>query len=270
MNKLEQHFSAMWQAYTKVNPDAKIIHELFAKDNTKVVNDHIALRTYDLEPIKIEALAKTFLQQGYVAKADYVFKNKHLRAKHFEHTDINSPKIFISSLQVDALSVDAQKIIHKLVEQVPTDKIKQDDFCYSGRLWDASYADYKKLLAESEYAAWLAAFGFMPNHFTISINHLDNISKISEVNQLLKTNGFALNISGGEIKGTPQDLLEQSSTLAKPVAVEFTDGRQIIPGCYYEFAKRYPDKTGNLFQGFVLKSADKIFESTDVNSPNIN
>ena len=32
---------------------------------------------------------------------------------------------------------------------------------------------------------------------------------------------------------------------------------------YYELAKRYPLPSGELFQGFVPASADKIFESTD-------
>jgi len=36
-----------------------------------------------------------------------------------------------------------------------------------------------------------------------------------------------------------------------------------IKSCYYEFARRYPDRKGLLFQGFVSASVDKIFESTD-------
>jgi hypothetical protein len=45
--------------------------------------------------------------------------------------------------------------------------------------------------------------------------------------------------------------------------MEFQDGMFEIPGCYYEFARRYTDKEGNLFSGFIAKSADKIFESTN-------
>jgi len=57
--------------------------------------------------------------------------------------------------------------------------------------------------------------------------------------------------------------LEQSATLAAPVDVEFSDGVRRIPGCYYEFARRYPLPNGTLYTGFVERSADKIFESTD-------
>ena len=79
----------------------------------------------------------------------------------------------------------------------------------------------------------------------------------------LKKEGHALNSSGGEVKGTPAQLLEQSSTLADQVDVIFQEGVFPVPSCYYEFAKRYPDADGKIFSGFIAGSADKIFESTD-------
>ena len=65
------------------------------------------------------------------------------------------------------------------------------------------------------------------------------------------------------MKGTPEVYLEQTATLANTIEVTFADGKISIPACYYEFAKRYPMKNGKLYQGFVAKSADKIFESTN-------
>ncbi len=48
---------------------------------------------------------------------------------------------------------------------------------------------------------------------------------------------------------------------------EFVDDNKVskhqVPSCYYEFAKRYKDAKGKLYQGFVAASADKIFESTN-------
>ncbi len=82
----------------------------------------------------------------------------------------------------------------------------------------------------------------------------------------LKKEGYRLNNSGGEVKGTPAQLLEQSSTLADQVDVEFQEGRFSVPSCYYEFAKRYHDTDGKLFSGFIAESADKIFESTNFRS----
>jgi len=58
-------------------------------------------------------------------------------------------------------------------------------------------------------------------------------------------------------------LLEQSSIRAEMIEVNFTEGKKEIPGCYYEFARRYANQNGKLYSGFIAKSADKIFESTD-------
>ena len=74
---------------------------------------------------------------------------------------------------------------------------------------------------------------------------------------------FKLNSSGGEVKGSKEVYLEQSSILANNIEVSFQDGKLIIPACFYEFAKRYPMADGKLYQGFVAASADKIFESTN-------
>jgi hypothetical protein len=123
------------------------------------------------------------------------------------------------------------------------------------------------LREESEYAAWLYVFGYRANHFTVSINYLSEYESIEEVNDFLKSEGYALNSSGGEVKGTPAELLEQSSTLADQVEVEFQEGKFIVPSCYYEFAKRYQNTDGKLFSAFIAGSADKIFESTDFRKP---
>ena len=108
------------------------------------------------------------------------------------------------------------------------------------------------------------AFGFCANHFTVDVNKLKNWHTIQEVNQFLEQHDVKLNSSGGLIKGTPQECLEQSSTLAGDIDVKFIEGVYRIPSCYYEFAKRYPLPNGNLYTGFIAASADKIFESTDV------
>ncbi len=126
-----------------------------------------------------------------------------------------------------------------------------------------SYQLYNQLREESEYAAWLYVFGYRANHFTVSINYLEHFEGIEAVNSFLKSAGFPLNTSGGEIKGSPAAFLEQSSTLADRIEVEFSEGKYVIPACYYEFARRYEQQDGVLFSGFIADSADKIFESTD-------
>ena len=117
-------------------------------------------------------------------------------------------------------------------------------------------------MKESDYAAWVSAFGYRPNHFTVFINELKKFSDIHVLNDFLKEQGFKLNSSGGEVKGSKEVCLEQSSTLANNIEVSFEDKKLTIPACYYEFARRYPLPDGKLYQGFVAASADKIFEST--------
>ncbi len=144
-----------------------------------------------------------------------------------------------------------------------------EDLLLGERAWPVPrLEDYQRLKAQSDYAAWLSAFGIRVNHFTVHVNDLRGFEGLSPLNAFLRDAGFVLNGDdrGRAIQGGPQDLLEQSSTLASMVAWNFADGVQAeIPGCYYEFALRHCDPaTGELFDGFVTRSADKIFESTDL------
>ena len=151
-----------------------------------------------------------------------------------------------------------------LVRKSDPEKFSSGELIFSGTLFNPlSYDIYRKLREESEYAAWFYVFGFRANHFTVSVNSLKKYDNILKVNDLIKRNGYVLNSSGGEIKGTPGDLLQQSSTLADIVSINFPEGPFDIPSCYYEFAQRYPGSDGKLYGGFNASSADKIFESTD-------
>jgi len=135
----------------------------------------------------------------------------------------------------------------------------------TGRLWEnVSYELYQALRAESEYAAWTYVYGVRANHFTVYINSLERFDTIQDVNSFVKESGFKLNSSGGEVKGSPEKLLEQSSTLADMKDMKFTEGVYSIPTCFYEFARRFKDESGELFLGFHVDSANKIFESTDL------
>ena len=255
-------FDNIWHQYIKVTPSAQSIHQLLGNGND-VINDHVAYRTFNLEKVNLAKLANHLLSLGYTECGQYDFAAKKLTAKHFEHSDSTMPKVFISELRVEEFSAEIQKIIHKLVDSLPEDISLADNFLYSGRPWEVSSTDYQTLLAESEYAAWLAAWGYRANHFTVSINHLNDFDCIIAVNNRLKESGYTLNSSGGEIKGNEAVKLEQSSTLADKALVEFSDKSLEIPSCFYEFAKRYPLANGELYSGFVAASADKIFESTN-------
>lgn len=263
MSNINALLSKMWDDYVKLNPQAQKIVDLIEQRGDKVINDHIALRTFNHPKVSIDVIAKPFLDSGYEYKDDYVFEEKKLKAKHFAHPDESLPLIFISELLLENFSEDFQKTVSGLLDQVSDEEIQKFDFTSNGRPWSVSSEQYELLKSESEYAAWVAAIGYKPNHFTVFLNKLSTFSELPELNTFLKEKGFKLNDSGGEIKGSKEVCLEQSSTLADSVEIEFSDKKMTIPSCYFEFAKRHPMSDGNLYMGFVAKSADKIFESTD-------
>lgn len=262
-SELEKLLSEMWGDYCALNPAAKRIYDLLVAQGETVLNDHIALRTFDHPRLGIASLAKTFERHGYQARGEYTFPEKKLFARHWEHPDTTLPKIFISELQLERMSAFCREILTACAESVPENLLHSDRFSMCGRPWSMSHESYRRLAEESEYASWVAAFGFRPNHFTVNINALKKLNDIHQLNQFIESQGYILNRSGGVVKGSPEVFLEQSSTMAEEVAVEFNDGTFKIPACYYEFAKRYALPDGKLYQGFVAASADKIFESTN-------
>jgi hypothetical protein len=258
-------FRKLWDDYCTINPSIDKIHKLLSGRGETVVNDHIAFRTFDLPGINIDSLSKNFIEIGYTEKGQYNFVEKKLNARHFEHSeDKFAPKVFISELRTNEFSLIVKEVASWIADEIKRLRLDGLSLLRSKRKWSPiKYATYELLRKESEYAAWLYVHGFRANHFTVFVNFLNTVSSIEEMNILLKKNNFNLNTSGGEIKGSTETYLKQSSTLADKIYIQFEEGSYEIPCCYYEFAERFKDETGNLFSGFVSKSADKIFESTN-------
>ena len=260
-----QLLDLLWNQYTLLTPSARLIRGVFEDRGEQVQNDHIALRTFDDERVNISVIAAPFVRLGYVKKGEYEFKEKKLFAHHYEHAeDPSAPKIFISQLLLGQCSADVQRIVSKALDQIDYTKLDLDTLMLKGRLWEISAEEYDLLQKESEYASWMYISGFCANHFTVFVNELKTLNSLQDVNSLLKEKGFKLNDAGGEIKGSPGEYLEQSSTIADQIPVAFGSESKNIPSCYYEFARRYPLPDGTIYQGFIAASADKIFESTNV------
>ncbi len=254
-------FSVLWDDYCAISPQAEAIKALLSQQDDELVNDHIALRTIDDPICGIAHMAQDFLKVGYAFADDvYRFEQKHLRAQYLIHPDPRMPKVFISALCVDGLDPVCAEILRPLLSAAPADLWKP------GRPWACVAADYQRLLQESEYAAWLLAFGWRANHFTVSVNHLQHYSSLEQLVSFLQAQGFEMNQSGALIKGSEAQFLKQASTRAAPIGVTMDDGVHQIPGCYVEFAERFAQADGSVFQGFIASSADKIFESTDTSS----
>jgi hypothetical protein len=259
-----EFYQQIWQDYIKMTPQAEAIEGALRTRGETVLNDHIAFRTFNQGPAQLAALEPLILALGYKRFEPYYFAGKKLDAMGYTPPSPDLPRIFISELRVEELSAESQAILQPLIGQMPADTAADASVFWRGRAWLApTFADYKMLAAESEYAAWLSIIGLRVNHFTISINALAQMSEVAELNEFVEALGFNINASGGRVKGSPAVLLEQSSTLASTQEFEFADGeRHEVTTCYYEFAKRYCDDAGQLYQGFVAASADKIFEST--------
>ncbi|HNX18716.1 MAG TPA: DUF1338 domain-containing protein [Acidobacteriota bacterium] len=263
---LDELFAFFWRDFCSTTPDALRIHHLLEERGETVANDHVAFRTFNIGPLALESVASVFARLGYMPSGEYRFEEKKLRAMSFRRPSGAYPHVFVSELLTEEFSEELAKIVRGLVAHVPESLWGSPELFTNLPTWPrVSYLAYRRLLEESEYAGWLAAFGLRVNHFTVSVNALKSFASLEALDEHLVRSGFRLNESGGAIKGSPRDLLEQSSTLACRVEWEFAGGdRRVIPSCYYEFAKRYVDPaTGELYPGFVAKSADKIFESTD-------
>ena len=257
-------FERLWQEYIAITPQAQRIHQLFLDDGNTIINDHVAFRSFALAPIAIADLEPLLLSLGYSFFDSYQFVEKKLNARAYVNEDALQPRVFLSELKVDELSDQAQVIIQRLCLQVDSEELEDVSAFSRGRLWSMpSWQDYQCLCQESEYAAWMSVFGLRANHFTISVNHLQK-PQLSYVLNTLHKAGIALNQLGGEIKGSEDDLLQQSATLADEIDINFADGdSHTIASCYYEFALRYKDKQGQLYQGFVPANDNNIFHSTD-------
>lgn len=248
--------AALWEDYAERTPQARAIHDELGAAGEVVVNDHIALRGFAGTRLGIEELAGPFVRAGWRFAGRYRFVEKQLDARHLAHPEPGRPKIFISELRVGECSLGLREVVAGLVGQLGAGLA-------IGRPWQVSFAEVEALRVESEYAAWVAAHGLRANHFTVLVNALRGFAGLEGLNAWLVERGFVLSAAGGVIKGSPEQGLEQSSTLADSVEVEFSDGRHAVPGCYYEFARRHPGADGRLFDGFIEGSADRIFESTD-------
>ena len=58
MPDIHSLFEKLWADYETLNPSASAIHQLVEARGERIVNDHIALRTYQHPKVGLEALSK--------------------------------------------------------------------------------------------------------------------------------------------------------------------------------------------------------------------
>ena len=282
---LDALFSVYAERVTDVNKITRaMVEKGIVNSQDDIVNDHIAFRTMGVENLGIASFEKIFLSHNYKRMEFYHFKAKKLDAYWYAPPTEDLPRIFISELKVDFLSEKTQSIIKKYTNSVISDTVDRIDLNNSSAVADffktplwklPNVEDYKILLTESDYAAWVIYNRYYLNHYTISVHDLPKpFNTLENFNGFLKSIGIKLNTSGGEIKTSLDELLSQSSSVANQISVVFSEGNtQNIAGSYVEFAERkiLPEflnlseeliKRKHRREGFETGNADKIFEST--------
>jgi hypothetical protein len=283
----------LFQRYRAHVPDVDaiagaMVREGLVPEARAIENDHIAFRTMGVPHLGIGSLEKVFLHYGYERRDRYDFPQKKVTAHWYAPPRDDFPRVFISELRVDELSLEARDIVHRYTGVVRSDPVDAVDLDAAASvvaflhtpLWPTpAWADYRRLLDESEFAAWVIYNRYYLNHFTIAVHDLPApFASVETFNTFLERNGFTLNDAGGKTKVSADGKLLQSSTVAATVDAEFPDGRggverHRIAGSYVEFAeRRVLDAFAHLpahlagraqrREGFEAASADRIFEST--------
>ncbi|MCS6808873.1 MAG: DUF1338 domain-containing protein [Bacteroidota bacterium] len=289
LHTLDIVLDGLMRRYKERVPDVQaiinaMIQEGIIANDDAIENDHIAFRTMGVPQLGIASFEKIFLHLGYQKRDRYFFPEKKLNAFWYAPPVPRYPRIFVSELRVHDLSDEAQRIITSYTDEVPIDPVDTLDLDNGAEidaflhrpLWRTpSYADYTRLLQESEYAAWVIYNRYYLNHFTITVHNLpDGYNTIQDFNAFLERRGFTLNDTGGKAKVSADGKLIQSATVAEMIEAEFAGGeRHMIAGSYVEFAERRPLdefvhipytqlKREQRREGFEAANADKIFEST--------
>lgn len=289
LETLDIVLNGLMRRYKERVPDVGVILNAMASEDIvssadNIENDHIAFRTMGVPNLGVQSFEKIFLHYGYQKRDHYFFEGKKLDAWWYSPPRETDPRIFVSELRVNDLSEESQCIIKSYTDEVTSDPVdaldldngEEVDAFLHRPLWRTpTVVDYKSLLQESEYAAWVIYNRYYLNHFTISVHNLpDGYNTVAVFNEFLEKNGIRLNTSGGKTKISPDGGLLQSATVAEMIHAEFANGEHLeISGSYVEFAER---KVLPHFQnippaeitrkhrrdGFEAANADKIFEST--------
>jgi hypothetical protein len=292
-----QLLDQLWTQYLYRVSYARTYVDLVKQKGGKVVNDHIAFRTFNThtgeQPEGIRAIKHLLNFLDYRPAETYIFKKKKLKAVHFEHPDELFPKIFVSQLEVEQFPQWAQTIINNTVRDTPyllSDRslellsvLKEEgqipkiageglviDLAqYFRRPWQPPRKeDVLKLNDVSQYAAWTLLHGNSVNHFTAFINHQDvkEWPDLEATCKGLEAAGVPMKES---IEGRKGSKLQQSATKAVKTEVDVVgeDGPEKITWtyAYYELAERnYIEENGErkLFTGFLGEQAIHLFDMT--------
>lgn len=268
MSEIRALLDSLWDEYVGRVIYARRYRDEILRRGGTVVNDHIAFRTLNIGmpegyPSGIAGIERAFLPLGYKPKGSYIFSDKHLTAKHYEHSDPDLPRIFISQLEVRQLPEVVRVCINLGVGAMTEDSYDPENpRALFTRPWLPPEEKAIKIISEvSQYAAWTLLHGNAVNHFTAYVNK-QNVKEWPDIDTTVRgliDLGIPMK---DKVEGEPGSILRQSAT--KPVIekVPIREGIVEWPYAYYEIAERGYTEDGKLFTGFLGSQATHLFEMT--------
>ena len=235
----------LWERYSAEVPFARTFAQL---SGGRFRNDHIALRSLARPGGGIALFARVFERFGWKPAGQYTFSETHLSAIHLSHPE-GLPRVFVSELHADRLSSEAQRLLAALPEDPPAPPSIEALADWFSAPPPPEESALLALERESQYGAWLLAFGRKVNHFTGTVDDVEAWQRrMLEAGVPMKR----------DIEGAPGGSLRQTATHAAPVPLLLRDGRtRSWPYAYFEIAQRAPG-----FDGFLDSQARALFDMT--------
>ena len=298
-------FDVLWDTYRRRVSYVQTYEQIIRKAGATFFNDHIAFRTFACQQPQtgIASISRIFEALGFRAAGSYHFEDKQLSAIHFQHTNPQFPKIFISELKVWELPAAQREVIDRVVkshrppvsERVLVELQNLDSkgaaagSSSGGSVTEGLLAevvsqfhdlpwllprreDVVELNKVSQYAAWVLVHGYNVNHFTSLINS-HGVAALDDIEKTIAALSAAGVPMKTEIEGERGSKLRQSATEAVKIDVQVAD--QGVPTnmpwtyAYFELAQRdavVDPATGKRvrFEGFLGPQATNLFEMTRV------
>jgi Domain of unknown function (DUF1338) len=236
----------LWERYASEVPYARTF---VALSGGTFRNDHVAFRSLARPGGGIALFRPAFERLGWQLAGEYTFPDAHLSAVYLAHP-AGLPRVFLSELRADELSREAQRLLASL----PTDPPPPEDLEALAGWFSGPEAPVREeaLLAlerESQYAAWLLAFGRKVNHFTGAVDDVEAWQeRMREAGVPMKA----------DIEGERGTCLRQTATHAASLPVRLEGGgSRPWPYAYFEIAER----SGG-FDGFLGPQARALFDMT--------
>jgi hypothetical protein len=258
--RIAELLDVLWRDHVGSTPQAQRVHQLLTERGEILRHAHLALRTYSVAGLGVDTLARPFEALGWRARERHRVPDRHLSAGCWQHDDAALPSVVISELATEELSPDAQAVIGALVRDMPG-QLDARGMPWTWRPRRITQAEYRALLCESEYAAWVAAFGPGVHHFTVDADSLSTFPDLDALAAFLVEHGFRLADTRGANNRSPARL-DRLSTRPDAVDLELADAKLRIPSGHCEFARRYRLPGGALLHGFA-PSSDR-HEAADV------